>query len=369
MRIIFICGGAEPFCDGVGDYSRALACELRRNGIETAIIALGDNYVNNPVLENQQSCGLHVQVFRVPSLKYIGEAKAFADGFKADVFSLQYVPYGFHPKGLPAGLGKHLLFLAQGAKWHIMYHELWVGLYGEKPRLKIKILGLLQRTMINQNIATLQPALINTSLEVYKKALQTNNIEILPLFGNINIAGKKTNEVEESFKSINTFKVIHFGTFTSYTTQFLQQLTWLHKLALLNGKRLVLYICGSGGPHKEKAMQAAKTILKSDEIVDKGKLPDWHISQLMLDADFGISRADFILYGKSGSTIAMIEHGLPVLLRGTWPFNAGNDDRGGGIYFVDDAVNQIPGKDKPRSFLPAIGALFLKQLEKAGYKA
>jgi hypothetical protein len=59
-----------------------------------------------------------------------------------------------------------------------------------------------------------------------------------------------------------------------------------------------------------------QSIINKAIIHDLGEMEVEEISIQMLDADLGISRANHENFGKSGSTIAMLEHGLPVLLRG-----------------------------------------------------
>src|SRR5690606_8025411 len=89
--------------------------------------------------------------------------------------------------------------------------------------------------------------------------------------------------------------------------------------ALKCNKKPLLLILGKGGRHKEKALDISKEILGGENVVDIGPISEKKVSQYFHQSDFGISRADFPFYGKSGSTIAMLEHGLPVLLRGRRP--------------------------------------------------
>src|ERR1022692_2576923 len=46
--------------------------------------------------------------------------------FNPNWVSLQFVPFGFHPKGLPFGLPRHLMSIIGSRPLHWMFHELWV---------------------------------------------------------------------------------------------------------------------------------------------------------------------------------------------------------------------------------------------------
>ena len=48
MKIVFICGSAQPGKDGVGDYVRLLALSLLKMGHQAAIVAYNDKFVSAP---------------------------------------------------------------------------------------------------------------------------------------------------------------------------------------------------------------------------------------------------------------------------------------------------------------------------------
>ncbi len=78
-------------------------------------------------------------------------------------------------------------------------------------------------------------------------------------------------------------------------------------------------VIGNNGIHKEAAFSVIKNVLGQYALNCIGEKDENEISEIFLNADIGISRANYEYFGKSGSTVAMLEHGLPVLLRGEQP--------------------------------------------------
>src|SRR3954463_2329541 len=143
MKIVFLCGCLEPGRDGVGDYSRRLGIELICQGHDVSLVALCDHNVLHETNELQELKGTTISVLRIPN--HVQDrsrflmAKTFIDFKNPEWISLQYVPFAFQIKGLPFDLAGKLKILGEGRKWHIMFHELWVG--PEKASfLKINIL-------------------------------------------------------------------------------------------------------------------------------------------------------------------------------------------------------------------------------------
>ncbi|MFI3305850.1 MAG: glycosyltransferase family 4 protein [Rikenellaceae bacterium] len=99
MRIALITNNLPPIVDGVGDYTLNLAREFAKNGNSVAIIcrldtAICTNYDWVRVYPCVQSWDIGV----CETITHIIRQE------RCDVAILQYVPHGFHPKGLPFGL-------------------------------------------------------------------------------------------------------------------------------------------------------------------------------------------------------------------------------------------------------------------------
>jgi hypothetical protein len=99
------------------------------------------------------------------------------------------------------------------------------------------------------------------------------------------------------------------------------QLNWIKDFAKSKILPVRFNVIGNNGIHKEFAFSAIKNVLGQYALNLIGEKDENEISEMFLNADIGISRANYDYFGKSGSTLAMLEHGLPVLLRGEEPSN------------------------------------------------
>ena len=118
MKIAFLCFSLEPGRDGVGDYTLRLVKELIGIGHHVYLIALKDRWIDELILETTGTSDSAYTILRIPSLwdekKQFRIAKEHINKFDPDWISLQYVIFGFHPKGLPFGLSKKLKWLGAG---------------------------------------------------------------------------------------------------------------------------------------------------------------------------------------------------------------------------------------------------------------
>src|SRR5690554_7393916 len=99
MRIVFICGSLEPGCDGVGDYTRRLACELIRQGHQIGVIALKDPGISKIIKYIQDTNGGLLATLRIPAhlpekIRF-SSAKEWIDDYNPELLSLQFVPFSF----------------------------------------------------------------------------------------------------------------------------------------------------------------------------------------------------------------------------------------------------------------------------------
>lgn len=342
MNIVFICGGMEPGKDGVGDYTRKLAAELIQQGHESFLISMCDKYVKKHREEQQKQEGINIRVLRMGTCekeqyRFQIASKAIKM-FNPDWISLQYVPYSFSYKGIPWDFSRRLRQLGANWKWHIMFHELWVET-GGAGSIKLRLTGFFQKLIIERMLNHLSPVVISTSLRLYQERLKNYEVNLLPLFGNISAISGVT------FKREDFVTAIHFGGFTAKLKEFEDQLTWLKRYGGFKGKSVHLIVIGGGGPFKRSALTCATNILGMTSVRDLGRLDSNEISVELLKADIGISRADQQYFGKSGSTISMLEHGLPVLLRGernNFDFFESKADKN--LLFITDD----PGKEYKR---------------------
>lgn len=317
MKVLFICGSAQPQRCGVGDYSRRLAGELIRQGHQASIISLMDVDVLNSVVETQMDLTTPVIVFRLPYSKGYGhnciEAKPFLENFNPDWVSLQYVPFSFHPKGLPVGLSRHLKLLTGNRFFEIMFHELWVSI-DRSADLKIKIWGKIQLELILSLSKHLNPTIVHTQSGLYRTMLTNHGIDaqLLPLFSNIplEINQSNYNKIKPDFKQIGTISLVLFGSVhkNAPVQTFASELkSYSAKIS----KKIKLIILGRSG---EEAEKWSDEFLKLNmEVFSTGEQTEENISKILSESDFGISTSAFEMLEKSGSVAAMVEHGLKVI--------------------------------------------------------
>ncbi len=326
-KIAFLCGSLEPGVDGVGDYTRILAAELIRQGNSIVIIALNDKGALAMIEEKQMIESIKIPVLRIPfnysPSERFAAAKKYIDSFNPDWLSLQYVPYSFHNKGLPFGIRKHLQQLGEGRKWHIMFHELWIG-FTKISSLKHKMIGLAQKKLATSIARSLRPNAVTTTNRLYQLLLQKNKItaEILPLFSNIPIV-----PAERSFTlsvltnlDISEANRSHYH-ITGFFGNLYPQAELEHALteqlykAVSSKKKMVCLGFGNinrDGLNEFKHLEA--TFAGRIKFLYLGKQPAKNVSNLlqMLDVAFSCTPSQHI--GKSGVFAAIRLHGVAVIV-------------------------------------------------------
>ncbi len=316
MKIIFICGSIEPGKDGVGDYIRRLAGSLIKKEHSVSVLAINDFFVSYEEITNQLSEGIKIPVLRLPGLlekvKRFVRVKEWIDKNNPEWISLQFVPFAFNAKGLPYGWATELSKLAKNVKWHIMFHELWVGMTSNAS-IKDYLWGKLQKKLIKKFLFKLQPLVVHTQTKLYLEYLKELgcNPLYLPLFGNIYVV---QNEIPNNLKSIrdsdNELSFILFGGIHAGAPvkKFVQQVLDQVKLINATAKLTIIGRCGSEQQVWENDWTAAGL-----KLVVLGEQSSERISYELSHSKYGIATTPISLMDKSGSVAAMLEHGLIVI--------------------------------------------------------
>lgn len=315
-KLVFICGTLEPGKDGVGDYTRRLAGEMIRKGLPASIVSIHDRYSSELFVGFQSDEETAVPVLRIPSSSskktLLFNVKRYIDQQNPVWISLQYVPFSFHPKGLHFGLSGLLKEIGAGRKWHIMFHEIWVGLE-RGSKWKFMFLGFLQQLLIKQLLNNLLIKNIHTHSNFYKGLLEQKKIksELLPLFSNLT----KTNPTIElkndpKFSTENGLRFVMFGTIhqTDAKVDFLKA---INLFALQTGKRITLTFVGKNGPLLSEWESSCKIEGVTIEVL--GEQSSDNVLNILESASIGISTTARPMIEKSGSVAAMLESGLPVI--------------------------------------------------------
>lgn len=309
MKIIFLCGCLEKGKDGVGDYTRRLTEELISRGNRVAIIALQDHYVDGVIQEKPDCENSSPQVLRIghgiSAKKRSSEAIIFINKQDPEWLSLQYVPFSFQKLGLPFFLGEQLKKIGEGRKWHIMFHELWVGMDKESP-WKHKLWGQGQVYIVKKIIDQLSPVIIHTQTPLYKAQLKRIGYEacLLPLFGNIPVHFSPKRKAGRQKLSFVIFGLIQPG---APIEQFARDLANYGR----NIKKEIHFtFIGRNGEELRNWVKVCiknnfKTILFGEQEVSK-------ISKVLSEADWGISSTPAFQIEKSSTVASMRDHDLPV---------------------------------------------------------
>lgn len=330
MRILFITASYQTNKDGVADYTALLAKECIASKHEVAVLAWNDTHIQSDsqlYKQDNEPTSLRLSSALSKKQKTI-LAKGFIHNFKPDVVSIQMVCFGFHPRGFVFGLGKVLKkMIPVEAKIEVMFHELWLGLATNHP-IKEKLYGYIQKMALLQFLRRLKPDVIHVANNVYYSKLRQlgYSVQYLPLPGNIPIETNPDsdwiyNELAlEKSKRKNIVILLFFGSIHGDwdTEAFFQQMR-----KQFASKNIIVVSAGGQGYGKalwesvvsrQSSVDSEQLTVNSEQFVKLGFRSDKEISELLQFADFGICTTPLSLFGKSGTAMAMIEHGLPVIV-------------------------------------------------------
>jgi len=311
MKIIFICGSLEIGKDGVGDYTRKLASEMINQGHQCAIVGLMDRFVKHQKIEVQHHQNSYVNVIRLPYNRGYSmnckQVRHWIYSFNPDWISLQYVPFSFHNKGLPIGLGKVLKKAFSGWKFHVMFHELWIEKKTRQP-LKKRIWSYLQKYNIKSFITVLQPTLVHTHLPIYQERLKGigTYARALSLFSNIDVVRNPFPKAPERFKLAFFSQVAVSSSLIEFINDFIQT-----TIAFNLSPELILI--GGSKTRMQKYVKDFECLCPGlTKVSATGFLKESEISQVIASCDLGLTPIPAHALGKSGSVAAFFAHGIPV---------------------------------------------------------
>lgn len=316
MKIVFICGGFKEGYDGVGDYTRCLANQLILLGNQVGVVAINDRFVEEEFNEREAGEALKLSVLRLPAAwgeeKRRKHAQKWIDEFDPDWLSLQYVIFSFHRKGLPVSFHKQLEILGRNRRWHIMFHEISVGLHVEASLTK-KCWGYIQRTLIRSFLKKLNPKVIHTHSRLYQAYLEQYkpDIHYLPLFSNIAVnKHHESIQMKKPTTEPHRIPVVIFGAIYlgGDVRQLAKEMVLFEKSS---HNKVELQLLGRCGKHAE----LWASIFESEglSVTNFGEQPAERVSEILSNAYIGISTTPIELVEKSSAAAAMRAHNLPIL--------------------------------------------------------
>jgi hypothetical protein len=300
MRIAFVTSCLEPECDGVGDYTSLLAEECERRGHAVTRLALNDGRI----FEVIESPGL----LRLPAAsswpERLARARVWLEAFSPDWVSLQFVNYGFHPRGFAMRTATRLRKLFAGWPVQVFLHELWIG--GETgASWKHRVLGWWQRQGLLALLRTLDVRVIHTSNATYVHRLARHGLvaKRLPLFGSLPTPAASLREKGDTWT---------FALFGTLHPVWPAEPLFTHLRALSRPVEIVH--AGNIGTGEALWRQLEATYGTTFRFRRLGRLSPQALADFFATADFGVATTPWEIIGKSASVAAMLDCGLPVVV-------------------------------------------------------
>jgi glycosyltransferase involved in cell wall biosynthesis len=179
MTIVFITQNHPPTFCGIGDYTANLADACQKLGIDTHIICNADQkagYLTNvnvyPIVEQWNQAGFDAVM-------------TCLEGIKPDWVLMQYVPHGFHAKGLPIRLPHFYDMLAgKGYQVFTFFHEFFIR---SGQSWKTQLASFVQKYLAKKVLNKSDKAA--TSIDLYANMLnaivKTDKVQLIPIGSNI----------------------------------------------------------------------------------------------------------------------------------------------------------------------------------------
>ncbi len=327
MKILFITGCIEEGKDGIGDYTLILSSFCNLIGHESIVIGLNDFFVKDSTYEEKINQGGLVKKIRLSSLSLrknrFLKVKNIIHQFKPDFISFQYCGYSYHPKGVPFNIGENLKKISGSVPIQIMFHELWAG-SDLNSGWKSRLWGAIQQWHVKAMIKRLDPFLINVSTLINKSFLKNKKVESkrISILSNIPIIEKPNFKwivdkimsrltVNEGYLSNKYLTFGFFGTLYSNLNEDILLPCLLKNIP--TDKKIIIISAGKMGSGKAKW---DKMEIKYPQIyfIELGYRSAHEISEFLQFIDFGISTTSPYFLNKSGTYMAMEEHGLSVFV-------------------------------------------------------
>jgi len=300
MKIAFVTSCLEPGCDGVGDYTTLLAAECEGRGHAVVRMALNDVHAQKAIEEP----GLLRLPQSQPWRERLPPARRWLEAASPDWVSLQFVAFGFHPRGFVGQTARHLRDLLSGWPVHVFFHELWVG---EEcgAAWKYRALGWAQRRGVLALLRGLDLRVVHTSNPAYVHLLARRGVTArrLPLFGSLPLptAKKPTDNPTMIFAFFGTLHPVWPAEpFFTHLRALRRPITLLHAGQI-----------GAGAALWQQMEAAHGTEFQFRKL---GPLPPPAMADFLAAADFGVATTPWALIGKSASVAAMLDCGLPVIV-------------------------------------------------------
>lgn len=359
MRLALIADSNQLGKSGVGDYALRLSEALEEFKVTVQVFPVGK-------ADNQEKASLRRAVAH----------------FQPDWVSFQFVPYAFGRRGLVHSRTLPWQQLRGRIGTHFMFHEIWIGAH-DGATIRQRCIGYLQKAGIHSMMRAIRPQVTHCSNRVYSEMLSRAGIKnnILPLFGNIPISAGRVDPYRQLLTNMDQGSdrsdwvvAAFFGTL--YSSRNLTPV--IHRLqsqCQTHNRRLLIVSLGHCPDADSVFSQLASTFIDAakPEFLIKGAMEASELSAWIGNADVGLATTPYNIIEKSGSALAFVEHGIPVIVMDT-----GSAVRAVNLPWADlrphfwladhptfTEMTALPSRLPPCSRLEGVAHQFLADLERA----
>ena len=321
MRIAFVSTNLGAGTGGVADYVAALAREVRGERCRPFLLAIADPGVGWPETGEEDGIASLRLPRSDPWATRVAAAQKVLAEFRPDWVSLQFVCYGFNPKGVILREGPWLSRLLRPWPLQVMMHELWVGPLPGPASAKLKAVRWLQRWSILALLRSTAPRLVHTSNSVYRELLAEAGIEagILTLFGNFPVRadadrGWLEARIAEAIRERGALEPLRLGFFGGVAPEWDPRPVFARIAAAATSVgRMPIILSGGRSGDIAARMEGWRRAFPDLRFLALGALTGEQVSAYLQGLDFGLTSYPYALLGKSSSAAAMFEHGVPLI--------------------------------------------------------
>ena len=313
---------------GPADANRLLAVELAKRGYRVSLCGLNDSNAS-AIREGELDIhGIQFSTLEIPqAIEWSARCDRVRDFLakeKSEHVLFRFIPFSLNTKGIVWEAGNSLPTALRGTEVIWLIDEIWLG---EGPTtFKHRLVGILQRYCILRLLNGVRSRRIYTNNRFNTKALRQRRIhaETLRLFGNIPVVAADGSEwlfheFESAgipIKAANRGRWLILGNFGVFHSDW-NPTSFLSQLRDLAGRR-EMQVCivgiGSLGSYEDHWQSVGRTWGDDFSFLHLGRRTEVEVSQFLQSVDYGITTNPYYLVGKSGTCMAMLDHGLPLIV-------------------------------------------------------
>ena len=313
---------------GPADANLLLAAELTKRNHRVSLCGLSDGRRSeveseSRVIHNQTVNALHIPE-AISWEERCDAFRRFLTEQNPDFVIIRFIPYSLNPKGIVWKAANALPKVLHGSSVIWLVDEIWLG---EGPtNWKHRLVGLLQRYSILRLLKASLNRLVFTNNHFNTRALQRRgvNAKTLRLFGNIPVIESDRgawlfHEFARAgipITAANRSQWLVLGIFGVFHSDWNPDsfLSELKDRAAQHGKQVCIVGVGSLRSYEAHWENVSKQWAASFRFLHLGCREESEVSQFLQSVDFGLTTNPYFLVGKSGTCMAMLDHGLPILV-------------------------------------------------------